>query len=125
MEKNPGINVDGSKKVMIIGSGIVGQATGKGLIKRGISDIVFVDTNPRVLETLSNEGYSVCTPDSIGTEIDDVDISMFCLPTPFDQNLSKLDLKHVNTSLIWFAKSLRIGLEASLQPCFIIITVPP
>ena len=107
MEKNPGMYVNGSKKVMIIGSGIVGQATGKGLIKGGISNIVFVDTNPDVLESLSNEGYRVCTPDNIGTEIDDVDISMFCLPTPFDQNLSKLDLKYVDTSLVWFAKLLR------------------
>ena len=107
MEKNPAVYVNGSKKVMIIGSGIVGQATGKGLIKRGISNIVFVDTNPHVLESLSNEGYKVCTPDNIGTEIESVDISMFCLPTPFDHSLGKLDLKDVNTSLIWFAKSLR------------------
>lgn len=92
---------------MIIGSGIVGRATGKGLIKRGISNIVFVDTNPLVIDSLSREGYNVCTPENIGTEIDDVDISMFCLPTPFNQSLSKLDLKYINTSLVWFAKALR------------------
>ena len=107
MKKNPENNVNASRKIMIIGSGIVGQATGKGLVKKGIRDIIFVDTNPLVLENLSNEGYNVCHLDNIDSEIENVDVSMFCLPTPFDQNLRKSDLKHVNMALIRYAESLR------------------
>jgi UDPglucose 6-dehydrogenase len=104
--KNPGNYVKDSGEIMIIGSGIVGQATGKGLFKRGIGNIVFVDTNPAVLENLYDQGYNVCLLDKIESTIENVDVSMFCLPTPFDQNSRKVDLKHLNMSLIKFAKSL-------------------
>jgi UDPglucose 6-dehydrogenase len=107
VKKNPENYANASGKIMIIGSGIVGQATGKGLIKRGIRNIIFVDTDPLVLENLSNEGYNVCHLDNIDNEIENVVVSMFCLPTPFDQNLRKSDLKHVNMSLIRYAESLK------------------
>lgn len=107
MTKNPENYVDKSGKVMIIGSGIVGQATGKGLIKRGVSNVIFVDTDQRVLEKLFKEGYDVCQIDNIDSEIENVDISMFCLPTPFDENLHKADLKHVNASLTRYANLLK------------------
>jgi len=64
---------------MIVGSGVVGQATGKGLISKG-HEVVFVDTNLEIIWMLSQEGLEARLPN----ELDDVcaDISMFCVSTP-------------------------------------------
>ena len=49
-------------KVLIVGSGVVGQATGKGLARMGV-DVTFYDVDSKVLETLSKQGYQ--TRDSL------------------------------------------------------------
>lgn len=54
-------------KIAIIGSGVVGQATGKGFIVKG-HDVVFCDINPDTLAKLQNEGYNICLPDSLAKE---------------------------------------------------------
>jgi UDPglucose 6-dehydrogenase len=114
------------EQVMIIGSGIVGQATGKGLIKRGISNVLFVDLNPQVVKSLSYQGFNVCSPSQIKNEIENFGISMFCLPSPFNEKLGKLDLSHIKHSLIDYAKSLRNCKSRNNYHLIVIrSTVPP
>jgi UDPglucose 6-dehydrogenase len=84
----------------IIGSGVVGQATGKGFSKLGHS-IVFVDINQNVMNKLSSQGYKVCHIN----EIQNIhcDATIICLPTPskkgtidlsyFENTLPKLGFK--------------------------------
>jgi len=49
-------------KLVVIGSGVVGQATGKGFIAKG-HEVVFCDINPETLAKLEKQGYKVCTAD--------------------------------------------------------------
>src|SRR5687767_13238478 len=43
-------------KIIIVGSGVVGSATGKGLAKAG-HEVTFVDVDPARLEALREEGH--------------------------------------------------------------------
>jgi UDPglucose 6-dehydrogenase len=66
-------------RIIIIGAGIVGQASGKGLIKKG-HDVIFVDKEPIIVERLKDQGFEAYLPN----QLDNVkaDISMFCVNTP-------------------------------------------
>ena len=72
--------------ILIIGSGIVGKANGKGLITRG-HNVVFIDTNYKVVESLRGEGFNAYMPGKIN-EIsnDNFDVAMFCVPTPIAED---------------------------------------
>ena len=48
-------------KLTIIGSGVVGRATGKGFSAVG-HEVTFCDINPEILDRLESEGHSVCQP---------------------------------------------------------------
>jgi len=65
--------------IAIIGSGVVGQATGKGLIKKG-HQVVFVDISIETIKRLCQEGFESRLPN----EMDNVaaQISMVCVSTP-------------------------------------------
>jgi UDPglucose 6-dehydrogenase len=65
--------------VVIIGAGVVGQSTGKGLKELG-HEVEFVDIRTDVIKRLRHEGYLATDSIVIG------DISMFCLPTPYDND---------------------------------------
>lgn len=54
-------------KLAVIGSGVVGQATGKGLIAKG-HEVIFCDINPEVLAQLESQGYKVCLPNLLEQE---------------------------------------------------------
>ena len=47
------------RNILIIGSGVVGQATGKGFHAKG-HRVVFYDVDPDVLSRLGEEGYDTC-----------------------------------------------------------------
>lgn len=64
----------------IIGSGVVGQATGKGFIEKGF-DVSFIDVNPSIVENLSQQGYSAYLTSDI-SNIPTSDISIFTVSTP-------------------------------------------
>ena len=66
-------------KVAIIGSGVVGHATGKGLAQMG-NDVVFYDVNPRTIERLEREGLSVAH--SLEEAVERSQVLILCLPTP-------------------------------------------
>ncbi len=63
--------------ILIIGSGVVGQATGKGFQAKG-HRVVFYDVNPDVLSKLSEEGYDTCDD----YDLREFDVSMLCVSTP-------------------------------------------
>ncbi|MFC1925252.1 NAD(P)-binding domain-containing protein [Chloroflexota bacterium] len=64
-------------RVSIVGSGTVGQATGKGLSKYN-HEIVFYDIDQQKLELLAGQGYKVAN--NIGA-IRGCDIHIICVPT--------------------------------------------
>ena len=93
------------KKIMIVGSGVVGRATGKGLIKEGF-DVLFVDTEFEVVDSLNKDGLSAYFP----YELDNIyaDISLFSLPTPSRQDGS-VDLTYMTTAITNHAVWMKIN----------------
>lgn len=57
------------EKIAVIGSGVVGQATGKGLISKG-HDVIFCDISPETLAKLENQGHKTCSPNLLEQETD-------------------------------------------------------
>lgn len=105
-------------RISIIGSGIVGQATGMGFALQGISTL-FHDINRNKLSTLRGKGYSITT------EIDEVvstsDIIFVCVPTPTVDE--KIDLSIIERC------SREIGLSLKQIEDYVLIvyrsTIPP
>jgi GDP-mannose 6-dehydrogenase len=79
------------KRIGIIGSGVVGSATGKGFHKLG-HDIIFYDISKQRLHDLEDNGYKVAS--SVSEIIDKTDLSFVCVNTPAksngEQDLSQL-----------------------------------
>ena len=79
------------EKIGIIGSGIVGSATGKGFHKLG-HNVLFYDIAKQRLLPLKEEGYQIAS--SVKDIIDKTDISFVCVNTPNnssgEQDLSQL-----------------------------------
>ena len=107
-------------KLAVIGSGVVGRATGKGFITKG-HDVVFCDINLEVLAKLGEEGHMVCPPDLLERETD-VEAYLLTVSTPTVDGRIKLD----------FLKSAvaNIGagaLKKTNNYCIVVVrsTVPP
>jgi len=77
-------------KISIIGSGIVGQATGMGFTARG-DRVKFYDIDRSKLLTLQSKGYNAT--DSLENAIDDAEILFVCVPTPTIEK--KIELKYI------------------------------
>ena len=54
-------------RIFIIGSGVVGTATGRGFLKAG-HDVTFVDVLPSRIKELTKEGFDAHAP-KIGEEL--------------------------------------------------------
>ncbi len=65
--------------VLIVGSGVVGQATGKGFAKKGHM-ITYVDIDPKTIARLQNEGK--CAMQATEVDWHTVDIVMLTVSTP-------------------------------------------
>lgn len=78
-------------RIGIIGAGMVGQATGKGLVRFG-HEVVFADINPAVIETLRAEGYTAVMPRQL--HLEKTDVSMLCVWTPTIGRSVDLDSLH-------------------------------
>jgi len=66
------------ESIFIVGSGVVGQATGKGLTAKGFK-VTFVDVAPVVVSQLRREGYEAFEVKEV--EKTDADIFMLSVPT--------------------------------------------
>jgi UDPglucose 6-dehydrogenase len=76
-------------KIGIVGSGVVGSATGRGLAKKGF-DITFIDTNRDVVEKLNQEHFQAFLPEDFINGNWNFDISMVSVPTPTVNKAIKL-----------------------------------
>jgi UDPglucose 6-dehydrogenase len=103
--------------VTIVGSGVVGSATGRGLARHG-HDVTFVDIDPARVAALASEGYTASTALRLG---DRPSIVLLSLPTPNDGY--RWDLK----PLLAGVQSVGLALRASAGFHTVVVrsTVPP
>lgn len=107
-----------TKKIAIVGSGVVGKATGKGLASFG-HDVVFSDINLLVLKRLADEGLKSC---NIGLPcLDDREIFMLSVLTPMAND--HVDLRFVESAAASIGEVLKRKNDYSLV--VIRSTVPP
>ncbi|TIC90276.1 GDP-mannose 6-dehydrogenase [Colletotrichum higginsianum] len=66
-------------RIVVVGSGVVGQATGKGFAEKGHA-VRFVDIDPATIEKLRSAGLVAMTASEV--DWDDVDIVMLAVLTP-------------------------------------------
>lgn len=88
-------------RIAIIGSGIVGQATGMGLAFNG-NKVVFHDIDKRKLLALKSNGYDAT--DSIVKAVNGSDILFVCVPTPTVEG--RIDLRYISECTQAIAKVL-------------------
>ena len=81
-------------KVGIVGSGVIGSATGIGLSKLGHS-VVFNDISSRALQRLALEGYNVT--DNYEQLVESSQVIVVCVPTPTVDG--RQDLSYINDAL--------------------------
>ena len=91
------------KKIGIIGSGVVGSATGKGFHRLG-HDVLFYDIAKQRLLTLKEEGYQIAS--SVKDIIDTTDISFVCVNTP-NNSTGEQDLSQLISVLYDITNALR------------------
>ncbi len=91
------------KKIGIIGSGVVGSATGKGFHRLG-HDVLFYDIAKQRLLTLKEEGYQIAS--NVKDIIDKTDISFVCVNTP-NNSSGEQDLSQLMSVLYDITNSLR------------------
>jgi UDPglucose 6-dehydrogenase len=109
-------------RIIVVGAGIVGQAAGKGLIKKG-HEVIFIDNNLNVIDILKKQGFTAYTQDNL--PYIDVDISMFCVPTPYTDGIT--DLSHIISSVATHGAWLRRRSNKNSNGHVVVIksTVPP
>ncbi len=88
-------------KISIIGSGVVGKATGIGLHKQG-NEVLFHDIIKEKLITLKKQGYDVT--ENISKAINNSTISLVCVQTPTVNG--QMDFSYVKKATIDIAKAL-------------------
>lgn len=66
-------------QVMVVGSGVVGGATGRGFAKHN-ADVTFVDVDVHKLQLLREEGFTSITPDQM--DLTEIDLVFVAVPTP-------------------------------------------
>jgi len=106
-------------KILVIGSGVVGKATGKGFAEKG-HQVIFVDINPETVAELVTEGYDARSPS--GIEQEKADITMFCVSTPSREN-GEVELDYIRDAMTKHADWLRRQNEYHL--IVVRSTVPP
>ena len=90
------------KKIGIIGSGVVGSATGKGFHKLG-HDVLFYDISKQRLHDLKDDGYKVAS--SVSEIMEKTDLSFVCVNTP-TKNDGEQDLSQLMSVLYDIANAL-------------------
>ena len=86
----------------IIGSGVVGGATGKGFVQLG-HDVIFYDTEREKLRQLSSQGYKVCR--NVFDAVTSSSFSFVCVQTPTDNG--NVDLSFMKSAIVSIGKALK------------------
>lgn len=92
-------------KIIIIGPGVVGQATGKAFISHGVEDVAFLGGNPEKTKKLREEGFQAYGRDELMDEGYDFDITMFTVPTPTENG--EVNLEPMKSAAIDLGKRLK------------------
>jgi UDPglucose 6-dehydrogenase len=108
-------------RIAIVGSGVVGQATGKGLIGKG-HEVVFVDINVEIVRKLCLEGFEARLPNELGDIA--AEISMFCVSTP-PKDDGSVNLDYITTAIADYGKWLKRKREDTWHLVVVRSTVPP
>jgi len=87
-------------RIAIIGSGVVGRATGLGFRKHG-NNVTFYDIDEEKREALRKEGCSVA--ESVEEAVSGSDVSFVCVQTPFNNGV---DLTYLRDAVVSVAKAL-------------------
>ncbi len=90
------------KNIAIIGSGVVGGATGKGLASKG-HDVTFYDVNNEIIEKLKGNGFNAKHIDSIDTKAHDA--FFFLVPTPTQDG--KIKLQFLEMAVMDLARKIK------------------
>lgn len=109
--------------ITVVGSGVVGQATGKGFLRRG-HELTFVDVNERTLSALRDDGYSTECPQSM--DLTGQNFVFVCVSTPSVSG--RIVLTSLEEAACAIGKELGRALEKShrLYPIIAVrSTVPP
>ena len=78
------------KKITIVGSGVVGKATGVGFAQKG-NEVTFLDIDQKRVLSLREEGYKAYAVPEINPETFESDINIFTVPTPTIDGRINLD----------------------------------
>jgi UDPglucose 6-dehydrogenase len=105
-------------RINIVGSGVVGSATGAGFAEHG-HRVQFVDTNPARIEELRARGLRAALPSEVDWAA--ADISIISVNTPTEDQ--RVDLSAVRAAI----RTLGKGLAGSTEPHVVVVrsTVPP
>ena len=104
--------------ILIVGSGVVGQATGKGFAKKGHA-ITYADVNPQLIAQLRAQGLSAMTISEVHWS--EVDFVMLTVSTPTRDQ--KIVLDYIESA----AAEVGRGLAEARQFVTVVVrsTVPP
>jgi UDPglucose 6-dehydrogenase len=105
-------------RILIVGSGVVGQATGKGFAKKGHT-VNYVDIDVRTIERLRAEGSYATLPAEADWSA--VEVVMLAVPTPTVD--SRVVLDHIEAA----ARDIGRGLAQTERFVVVVVrsTVPP
>jgi UDPglucose 6-dehydrogenase len=105
-------------RIIIVGSGVVGQATGKGFAKKG-HQVSYVDINPQMIAKLRAEGLTAMTAAEVDWNA--VDIVMLAVSTPSVNG--KIVLDYIEAA----ARDVGRGLATTPNYVTVVVrsTVPP
>lgn len=104
--------------MLIIGSGVVGQATGKGFAKQG-NQVDYVDIDPMKIKQLTQQGLRAMRPDQV--QWNEYDIIIFTVSTPTVNNRVVLDYiesaaQNVGRGLATTDKHVVVVVRSTLPP---------
>jgi UDPglucose 6-dehydrogenase len=91
------------KKIAVIGSGVVGEASGRGFMSKG-NDVTFIDVSEKRVNELKALGYKAYLSDEAINANLDIDINFFSVPTPTVNDHINLDF--LKNAVSDFAKRL-------------------
>src|SRR5687768_3147395 len=88
----------------VIGSGFVGQATGKGFLAKG-HQVRFVDVDPQKIHELRRGGFLAYTPQELAEQSENSAISVLTVNTPTQEG--KIDLTWIRKATTQLGERLR------------------
>lgn len=106
-------------RILIIGAGVVGEATGVGFIEHD-HKVTFVDINPETIEELRNKGYDAITPEEM--TLDGV-AAAFVSVTALTSESDGIDLTHLKAATQTLGEKLA---DVGTEPVIVYrCTLPP